>query len=327
LGERINNLVNACKAIKSSLCEKYQNILSHLYDEITDQRDKMYSSLGKSNQEEDEILNRRKRGLMNFMGTGMHYLFGVCDDECSTKTSDAIMRTEKSGTNVLHITKQQTTVLKATIQQIEKTINQSQTLYADLKETETNFVNNLKKLGNTTETIMQVLQSTELQNIYTLLINLYAYETSTLNQIVLAARSGVIHSSLMTIQDIAKALTSIKNRFTSRKLEIPMGTKPSEVYELQKITKMTVFYGNNRIVFITKIPLVTDTEFTTFSIIPLPTRTDGLDTLMVIDSATPYAAITKDRRQYTTFSNEQMNECTQTDIYRICSTDQPVLKK
>jgi hypothetical protein len=38
LGERINNLVNACKAIKSSLCEKYQNILSHLYDEITNRR-------------------------------------------------------------------------------------------------------------------------------------------------------------------------------------------------------------------------------------------------------------------------------------------------
>lgn len=29
-----------------------------------------------------------------------------------------------------------------------------------------------------------------------------------------------------------------------------MGTKPSEDYELLKVTKMTVFYGNNKIVFI-----------------------------------------------------------------------------
>lgn len=99
-----------------------------------------------------------------------------------------------------------------------------------------------------------MLQSNELQNIYTLLINQYTYETATLNQIVIAARSSVIHSSLMTIQDVSKAIKNIKNRIPTRKLEIPMGSRLSEVYELQKVTKMTVFYGNNRIVFITKIP-------------------------------------------------------------------------
>lgn len=36
----------------------------------------------------------------------------------------------------------------------------------------------------------------------------------------------------MTIQDIAKAIKNIKNRLNTRKLKMPMGTKPSEVYEL-----------------------------------------------------------------------------------------------
>lgn len=67
---------------------------------------------------------------------------------------------------------------------------------------------------------------------YTLLINQYAYETSTLGQIVTAAIAGVIHSSLMTTTDIANVMKRVKLRLDRKQLEMPMGTKPSEVYEL-----------------------------------------------------------------------------------------------
>lgn len=64
----------------------------------------------------------------------------------------------------------------------------------------------------------------KLRNIFTMLTNQYAYKTLTISQIVVAARKGVIHTSLMTPQGIA----------SERKLNIPMATRPTELYELQK---------------------------------------------------------------------------------------------
>lgn len=80
---------------------------------------------------------------MNFMGSGISYLFGVCDDECATKTNDAIERTEKNGNNVLHIMKQQTTVVRAVMKQISTGMNQTQAIYKELREKEETFMQNL----------------------------------------------------------------------------------------------------------------------------------------------------------------------------------------
>jgi len=41
-----------------------------------------------------------------------------------------------------------------------------------------------------------------------------------------------------------------------------MGADPSENYELSKITKIAVFCSRNQIVFLIKISLVTEVEFT-----------------------------------------------------------------
>ena len=50
LGEKIANLTTRCKNHdQQALCAKYQDVLLHLYTEVTDQRDKLFLSLGKSN--------------------------------------------------------------------------------------------------------------------------------------------------------------------------------------------------------------------------------------------------------------------------------------
>lgn len=83
---------------------------------------------------------------------------------------------------------------------------------------------------------------------------------------------------------------------------------------------MTVFYENNRIVFIIKIPLVTSTELTAYNVIPIPVRhlDDAEGVMQVLDPETSFIAITKNREEYTPISSEQMSKCIETNIYRIC---------
>ena len=275
----------------------------------------MYLSLGKFDNPETTEERRRRRGLINLIGSTMNTLFGVCDDNCVQKTNEAIERTEKNGINILHIMKSQTTIIKAAMKRIGISISQAQQFYETIKENEKNFIKNMQILGNATNNIMNMLNTNELQNILSLLTNQYAYETTTLNEIITAARTGVIHTNLMTPQDIANTLKQVSSKIKAR-LDLPMGTKPTEIYDLQKITKMSIFYNNNKLVFITKIPLITETELTMYNIIPIPIPLNTKTALLIKQS--PFIAITKDRKEYTQFFEGQLKSCTETSMYRIC---------
>lgn len=152
----------------------------------------------------------------------------------------------------------------------------------------------------------------------------YAYETSAINDIITAARSGVIHSLLMTPVEIALSLGSISQQL-SADLNVPMGTKTSEIFELRKITEMAVYYSKDKLVFITIIPLVVDQELTLYNLLSVPvSMTKEPEKYTIIQPDYPYIAITKDRKHYTTLTNHQLEQCKETTLYRICPMFQPI---
>jgi hypothetical protein len=53
--------------------------------------------------------------------------------------------------------------------------------------------------------------------------------------------------------EIAATLKEILHRLKG-KLNIPMGTQPSELYEFKKLTELAVYYENGQIFFTTRIP-------------------------------------------------------------------------
>lgn len=58
---------------------------------------------------------------------------------------------------------------------------------------------------------------------YTLLTNKYAYETETLLQIVTAAITGVMHSSLMTNTDMENRINAVKQKLKKKTIGNPAG--------------------------------------------------------------------------------------------------------
>lgn len=110
-----------------------------------------------------------------------------------------------------------------------------------------------------------------------------------------------------------------------------MGTNPNEIYELSKITKMAVFYSGSQIVFNIKIPLITELELTIYRILPIPqpieTVINGqIDTKhsVILKPEYQFVGITKNRKQYTTFTKTQLLHCTETEIFTICPEFQSI---
>jgi hypothetical protein len=329
LGRKINELDTTCQKLKlNSLCGQYNYVITGLYNEVTTQRNHMYIALGYSETNTNRR-ERRKRVLINAIGAVMNTLFGVCDDNCASKANEQIKQIEVSGISTLHIMKSQTTVMKTAVQRIGTTIEQANKMYDELKTREKQVMLKLNDVANTTNNLLDLVAMSEIHNIYTALTNQYEYETSTINQIITAARGGIIHTSLITPQELAATLKEISHKVKG-KLSILMGrTNTAELYELHKITKLTVFYENERLVFITKIPLITDTELILYNAIPIPmVRTlnygNSINTRVSINLDNPYIAITKDRREYTTYTEIQIQTCKETKIYRMCHAYQPI---
>ncbi|KAE9522595.1 hypothetical protein AGLY_017017, partial [Aphis glycines] len=274
------------------MCSKYDNVLKTTFNEISVQRTQMYESIGRYLLPTGEHTTlrsvRAKRGLINIIGSAMKTLFGVCDEECAEET-------------LRHIDAYQRTY-----------------------DTQTN----IKALINNTYTLETLLLPNRIFSIFTALMTQYSYETQTLSAIITAARTGVLHPSLVTPRELAAQLVDVKLNLPLN-LNLPMGTLPSEIHEFTKITKIAVFYSGNQIVFLIKIPLITETQLTLFKIIPIPhsvgiDRADNKTHSIVLKPEYQYVGVTKNRRQFTTFIETELLHCTETETFTICPEFQPV---
>ena len=329
----INTMTNQCKGnlTEYEICSKFNYIIKTMFQEISVQREQMYESIGRYTTESEKKYNtRQKRGLINVIGSAMKTLFGVCDEDCTKETTSQISEIEKTNERMMHILSAQTTVVKTSVQGIDGAATEIKNYYADLNSTQEILKTKIKELIGNTHTIETLTLSNKVHNIFTALLSQFAFETSSLNAIITAARAGVIHSSLLTPRELARHLTQIKLKLPIN-LNLPMGTDPSEIYELSKITKMAVFHSGNQIVFLIKIPLITETELILYKILPIPhqiiTQKNGnIDNKhsIILKPEYQYVGITKNRRQYTTFSETQLLHCTETELFTICPEFQPI---
>ncbi|KAF0749249.1 Envelope fusion protein [Aphis craccivora] len=205
---------------------------------------------------------RLKMGLVNIIGTGMKTLFGVSDEEFSEEN---IQLKSKTLTN--------TTVVKTSITGVKSVCTELNKLYTELRNKQKGLELNIKALVNHTYTLETLILSNRIFSIFTALMTQYSYETQTLSAIITTDRTGVLHPSLETPRELAAQLVDLKLNLPLN-LNLPMGASPSEIHEFTKITKIAIFYSGSQIMFLIKIPLVTELELTLFKIIPIPHPVD-----------------------------------------------------
>uniref|UniRef100_A0A2S2QPP7 Envelope fusion protein n=1 Tax=Sipha flava TaxID=143950 RepID=A0A2S2QPP7_9HEMI len=289
------------------ICNKFDNIITRMFTEISMQRENIIISLGR-----DEI-KREKRGIINIIENTLHVLFRVCDDECTKKVNRALIEQQKNSGNVLHLMKKQITLVKTAMQRIGASIEETQQLHEELRGKQQELVKRMNSLTNVTNDVLDLLLFNSVQNLHLALINQYAYETLMLHQIVTAARTGVIHTSLLTPKDLSETLNDIVHRLRT-KMHLPMGTIPNELYEPRKIIKITIIYTQDKLLFVVKIPLVTEIELTMYNATPVPMMGN---VTYILKPKQPFIAITKDRKQYThsRVKNSHLSGC----IFKLCS--------
>ncbi|KAF0746052.1 Envelope fusion protein [Aphis craccivora] len=107
-----------------------------------------------------------------------------------------------------------------------------------------------------------------------LILELYIAETDILFDVIQAAKVGLIHPSLLTPQELLKQFLNIKVGMPSG-TDLPIDLNESNVQEMIPLSDITIYYSNDKIVFILNIPLVYQYELTLFQLIPIPDCNDN----------------------------------------------------
>ncbi|KAE9529161.1 hypothetical protein AGLY_011957, partial [Aphis glycines] len=141
---------------------------------------------------------RLKRGLVNMISMAMKTLFGVCDEECAEETLRYITKVESINERMIHVIKDQTTEVKSSIVGIISASTELNKLCIELKQIQKGLETNIKALISNT-----------IFNIFTALMTQYSYEAQTLSAIITAARTGVLHPSLVTPRELAAQLEDV----------------------------------------------------------------------------------------------------------------------
>ncbi|KAF0743508.1 serine/threonine-protein kinase fray2-like, partial [Aphis craccivora] len=288
LETEIRNMDKHCKGnmSDSEMCFKYENVLKTTFNEVAVQRHQMYESIGR-------------------------YL------SSDTTIGEFTTRGKNSNERMIHVIKDQTTVVITSITGVDSVSKELNKLYTELRIKQKGLESNIEELVNHTYTLETLILSNRIFSIFTALITQYSYEIQTLSAIITAARTDVLHPSLVTPSELAAQLVVVKLNLPLN-FNLPMGTSPNEIHEFTKITEIAIFYSGNQIMILIKIPLVTLLELTLFKIIPIPHPVDTDQTTnkthsIILKPEYQYVGITKNRRQFTTFTETELLHCTETE--------------
>ncbi|KAF0703471.1 Envelope fusion protein, partial [Aphis craccivora] len=102
-----------------------------------------------------------------------------------------------------------------------------------------------------------------------LILELYIAETDILFDVIQAAKVGLIHPSLLTPKELLKQLLNIKIGLPSG-TDLPIDLNESNIQEMIPLSDISIYYSNDKIVFILNIPLVYQYELPLFQLIPIP---------------------------------------------------------
>lgn len=91
--------------------------------------------------------------------------------------------------------------------------------------------------------------------------------------------------------------------------------------------KLVCIYRDNALVFVVRIPLVYNENFTLYHLISLPVTVANNSAYMIIEPNKPYLAVSKNYEKYMGFDEVDIQECRQTPDFMLCEGDKIIYNR
>lgn len=303
-----------CKSQKDSLtCNKLLPTLQHRIPILENAHENLLSLIGHKN-----FNLRRKRGLLNIIGSGLKSLFGTMDENDAEYIKEAISNLEQNQKGSLTILQDQTTILSNTVNNFNESI-------MNLQRTEIQINKAIKEVNYLTEQMQNELNHTLLGQ-YTIqlidYLNTLIIETeidlNNLINTVMFTKTGQIHPLVIPIKIFLSKLRESQESLPSGSF-FPVALKQENMHLILEISEIVSYLQGDILVFIIKVPITNQETFELFNLIPIPQKENLLSNTVMINPKRNYLFISKTKNSYI-LSDDKNKNCKNLGQEKICKS-------
>ena len=265
--------------------------------------------------------DRAKRGWFDFVGIIAKELFGVMDHQDAETIDEKLNEFEKSENLLASTIKHQSEVVRSTIINFNNTVS-------TIKSHEEMFNNNMKtfrlalnKNAAGAEIVAFQLAADEHLMQLSHFINSLRIEYETLTNAILFSKKGILHPSIMTPEQLYKNLQDLIPKIASG-LHLPIPSQVENSHLLLNIIDLVVYFYNSKLVFIIKIPLLSELYFDTYKLISMPVKISNF-TYAFIKPKEDFLSIRGDKQKYIMISESEINKCKDFSRKFLCRQNEP----
>lgn len=251
------------------------------------------------------VVRREKRGLINGIGDGLKFLFGVPDSEDAQFYTDSI-------NSLINNQKQTATLMQQQVRIISSTITNFNNSLQTLNQNTKILNENIKKFDDFMSQTATVEEKLLIENDINQHVTTLIEMTDEIQNIVskyidgiTLISKGIISYNLLSPQDLYLELRNINSKYT-----LPLELEFSNIYTYYNIMEIQSFIKNNLLVVAIQIPLVNLLTYDLYQVHPLfsPHKNDSR-LFSYIEPSKPYLLVSHTRTVYSSLNN--IEECNQ----------------
>ncbi|CAG9133161.1 unnamed protein product [Plutella xylostella] len=240
------------------------------------------------------------------IGTVFKHVFGTLDQNDAARYDDAINLIQGDQTKIASIMKNNILVTNSVLQNYKDTFNVINVNEAKLKislDKISTLLSNLTLVSN------KLLYRAAINDVFSLLesslLTLSFKIEDVVNSIALIS-SNVLHPSVITPAELYEDLVKTHHHIPTSK-HLPIDLYLQNMNTLINISKLLCYYMDNKVVFVLKIPLVSNKIYNLYHSIPLPLphNLNLTDSFVMIVPTYKYIAVTLDKTRYSNFDDLQ----------------------
>lgn len=223
--------------------------------------------LPKYRKNKNDLKTKKKRKApFSFFGKMGKIFFGTMDEDSEEEINKHLLKLQTSLTNITTITESQLQVLKSNFHKISDVFNElnkktiAQEAHITLLSKHVNRLADNELLRIKRSSTLEILRLTEQK------LNLFEQKLHTLINGIILAKEGILHPEFILPSQLKLAIDIVLANHPE--LIFPS----SNVYadKLQSVLDITLSMNENRIIIITKIPMLNSDPLQTFRLHPLP---------------------------------------------------------
>ena len=297
LGEQIKLVSNQLKVIQNITIDLNLKVIPELLNLLNITSNKIKGTL--SFFPDKRLHNRAERGLLNIIGIGLSYLFGVASSEDLEKLNKRFVTLDElqNSQNLL----------------LDKLVAQSNSHYNKINE----LIGNINDIGKQLTNISELMQiNFELDYLMVYTNNMHKEIDTCLNEIkhhldnIVLASKGIITTNIISLEDLSIVLNTAK---IEHNLDPIFSTNQLSFY----YNIMNVLIAPKALII--QIPMSSNYVFNHFRFIPFPTYNHNETLILNINKTDLLVSL--DNKFYTEATKDQFSVCQHGERLLICPSN------